>query len=119
MTNALQNILVTSVDITIKDKTYKMVFDFNAVAEVEQMTSRNLMTKEGWDDLNGREVSILFWSTLQAEQPDITLQQVRKLMNTRNIKLITDKVMEAWTLSKVEETADPTPGLTVPAPAAQ
>lgn len=117
--SAIENLIVTNVEIELKGQKLKLVFDFNTVAEIESRTGRNLMVEDGWKDLNGTEISILFWATLQSEQPEITLNQTRKMMNTKNMKAITDKVMEAWSLSKSEEAAaDPNTGLTAPAPAA-
>ena len=110
MTTALENILTPAAEITIGAKTFKMVFDFVAVAEVEEKTGRNLLSQEGWEYLSGRDISLVFWATLQAYHQELTLTAVRRLMNSKNIELVTNKIKEAWTLSKPEvveaDTAD-------------
>lgn len=107
-TKALENFLTPSTDIIIGTKTFKMVFDFFAVAEIEEKTGRNLLTEQGWNDLNGRDVSVFFWATLQLHHPDITLVQARRMMNSKNVGLITDKLKHSWAQSKPEaQESDP------------
>ncbi len=106
ITNALEHFLTPAAEIAIGAKTFKMVFDFFAVAEIEEKTGRNLLTEKGWDNLNGSALSLFFWATLQFHHPEITLTQARRMMNSKNIPLVTDKLKEAWTLSKPEVTAE-------------
>jgi hypothetical protein len=100
---ALENFLAPTCELSIGGKKFQLIFDFNAVAEVEERTGRNLMTKDGWDKLNGTTISILLWACLQANHPDVTLLAVRKLMNSKNLTQVTDKIKEAWLLSKADE----------------
>lgn len=83
-------------EISIAGKNFKMVFDFVTVAEIEEKTGRNLLTEEGWNNLNGSAVSTFFWATLQFHQPEITLAQARRLINSQNVALVTEKLKEAW-----------------------
>lgn len=106
MSTALENFLAPTVEITLGSKVYSLLFDFNAVAEVEERTGRNLMSKEGWDKLNGTTISIILWACLQFSHPEMTLVLTRRLMSTKNLNNVIEKVKEAWTLSKPEPEAD-------------
>lgn len=102
MTTALENFLLPTVELELAGTTYKLLFDFNAVAEVEERTGRNLMSAEGWANLNGSTISILLWACLQANHSEMTLRKVRALMNTRNLRIVNTRIQEAWTLHKAE-----------------
>jgi hypothetical protein len=101
-TSALENFLTPAAEITIAGKVYKLVFDFFAVAEIEEKTGRNLLEKDGWNNLNGTALSVFFWATLQFNYPEITLKAARRLMNSKNILLIEEAIAHAWSLSKPE-----------------
>ena len=101
--NALDNILTPASEIAIAGKIYKLVFDFCALAEIEEKTNRNLLTESGWDNLNGSAMGIFFWATLQLHHPEITLTQARRLMNRNNVNAIEKALVQAWTLAKPEE----------------
>lgn len=83
-------------EITIHGNTLAMVFDFNTVVAIEEKTGRNLLSETGWNNLNGRDLSTFFWATLQAHQPEITLNHARRLINAQNVALVTEKLREAW-----------------------
>lgn len=86
----------TNTEITISGKTLRMVFNFNTVATIEGKTGRNLLTEAGWNNLTGSDVSTFFWATLQEHQPEITLVQAQRLLNSKNLSLVTQKLQEAW-----------------------
>jgi hypothetical protein len=109
----LQNVLAPPVLITLGGRELKLVFDFNAVAFVEEQTGRNLLDESGWQKINGSALSIVLWAAALKEQPELTLKEVRSLMRGNQVPLVSSKVLEAWTLSKPEEKPDPTGAATV------
>jgi hypothetical protein len=111
MESALQNVLAPAVPITLGGRELKLVFDFNAVALVEEQTGRNLLDESGWLKINGSALSIILWAAALKEQPELTLKDVRGLMRGNQVPLVSQKVLEAWTLSKPkpeEKPEDPT-----------
>jgi hypothetical protein len=78
---------------------YRLAFTMAAVLAMKQKTGRNLFTNEGWANFSLRDdpeaILAFFWSALQTYQPELTFERTSRLANIGNMKLISDKCMEA------------------------
>lgn len=100
------------VSLTLIDGTkFKLAFDFDSVARVEDETGLSLMVGINWTQLTMRQLRALFYSSALLAQPDITLDGITKYIHIRNQKLICEAIAEAWLKSipeaKPGDDADP------------
>ena len=89
----------------------RLVFDFNAVALVEETLHINLLTGEILDParLTGTVLSVMFWASLQAYHPEYEgsegLVAVRSLMGFPNAPKISLAVVQSLKLTYERPTA--------------
>lgn len=113
MHNAVQPHVVA----TIGGHSYRLVFDFEAVAEAEDILDRALITGLTQKDVYRPTVSLvraMLFGVIHREHPDLTYDAVKGLVNRDNLLEIWAKVFEAWVKSNPEpeeeaDAADPTP----------
>jgi len=96
------------VPLTIKGKTYFLVFDFNAIAKAEELTGLNLLAALDFSNLNIVKYRALLYSALLTGSPKITLEEVGNLITVHNMGEVTLALVEAWTGSKPEVVEDKT-----------
>ncbi len=119
MSKAAQNTLQPPVKLTIGDgptaDTYLLRFDFEAVAEVEEIVDMALITGLRAKDITApkaRLVQAMLFASAHADQPSLTWDQARKLVTKKNLPSVWSKVLEAWAMSNPEPedqpAADPT-----------
>jgi hypothetical protein len=77
----------------------RLVFDFNAVALVEETLHVNLLAGDVVEHLTGTALSVMFWAALQARQPEYEgaegLAVVRSWMDLGNAPAISLAVVNA------------------------
>ena len=69
--------------VQLNGTSYKLAFDFNAVAEAEEMTGQSLLIGVKWDKLSLRTLSAMAWASMRKAHPETTLEQVRKMIVPR------------------------------------
>lgn len=83
--------------VVMLDRERHMRLDFYALALAEEKTGRNMLTGEGWGfqardregnptgepakRLNATEISTLIWACLVHEDPELTVEDVRKMLS--------------------------------------
>ena len=86
----------------------KLAFDFNAIAEAEQLAGCNLL--EGLQNLSGMtalQLRGLLFAALRKAQPKMTIQAAGALIRLDTLGPITLALAEAYSLSIRKKTADP------------
>ena len=91
--------LTPSVLIKLGKREYRIAFTMASVLAFKQKTGRNMFTQEGWTNFSLRDdpeaVLAFFWAALQTYYPEITFDQVARMANFKNMKLISEKCEEA------------------------
>lgn len=90
------------VSLTIKDKTYSLVFDFNAIVEAERVTGTNLLDKV-LGSIDAKSLRGLLWASLIKAQPNITIEQAGDLITLHNASRIREAIVTAW-FGSIEDT---------------
>lgn len=93
---------LSSASVTIHDRTYKLCFDFNALATAEELTGINLLTSLDLSSLSVVKFRAIFYAALLKDQPEITLGQAGSLITMKSMNDITLALIEAWTGSRPE-----------------
>lgn len=90
-----------TVDIEL-DKPRKLLYDFNALILVEELTGKKMINREA-DAApfipNTKDIRSLAYAGLVHEDPTLTEQYVGSLIFISNVKMVSDKVMEAIALA--------------------
>lgn len=94
--------VLPDVSITVKGVEYHLVFDFNAIAQVEDLTGKSLLTVFSEGSLNASKIRALLYAALLSEHPDMTLEAAGKLVTLKNMNDIIEKIMAAWQASQAE-----------------
>ena len=92
-------------EITLGGHTYHLTFDFEAIAEAEEITGKPLLT--GLGDINVQrpkinDVRALFFASAKANDPSLTYEAVKPLINAKNILDVWLAVLQSWDQSSPE-----------------
>lgn len=104
----------TSVSINLGGKEYKMGYDFNALAELEDKLGRSMLEAGAMNFKSVKEIRYFVWASLLKDSPNITVQEAGALITPGNMAEVTKKLVEAQGSSipdpeESKEGADPTP----------
>jgi len=125
------------------DKVRHLVYDFAALAAIEENYKGESVFRSGvktdaagnpvldtnpkssgfgqpiaeslfWKDISASKLIVVLWAGLLDEDPEIKLEDVKKLLRRRDPAPIIQKIMQAWGLAAPEAkpNADPTPPAT-------
>jgi hypothetical protein len=97
------------------DRERHLLFDFNAIAEVEEKFGLNMLNPEIWDKpLGPNLVRSMLWAGLIHEDESLTLQQVGRMIRAANLAAVMKALADAWRQSNPaadeDKPADPPPG---------
>lgn len=88
---------------------FRLVFDFNALALVEEKTGYSLLTGTIFVKPNVRKSVVLFWAAIQQHNPeyigDEGLEVLGTLLSLKNINKATEAVYEAYIQALPDEKA--------------
>ena len=102
------------------DKPRSMVMDFAAMEAFEGATTLSAWSREAWDG-NPRHIAAMIWAALLHEDPDLTLDAVKRMpsMTLANLGYLQDRLTLLWgeTMPEADEAdaaegtsdADPNP----------
>ena len=100
------------------DKPRRVLFDLNALAALEEQTGKNMLSAEGWaqfqqfDDkgeplpITATAARLVLWAGLLHEDPELTVQDVGKLIREDNLAAIETVIAAATTASLPEPEPD-------------
>src|SRR5437899_3320425 len=100
--------------LTFKDETgsktlnFRLAFDFNAAAAIEEKTGKNILRGELLDSMNARDLSVAFWAMLLMNHPEFDSDEgliaARTYMTISNANDVAVAVKNAFITSLSEET---------------
>jgi hypothetical protein len=110
----MSNPVKPSVKLKLAGVEYKLHYDFEAIAEAEEILDRPLITGLRGRDIATPKVSLvraMFFATAHATHPELTPEQAKSLVTKDTLVEVWPKVLEAWALSQPdpEENADENP----------
>lgn len=105
-------------ELKLGKKTYKLCFDFDAIARAEEMTGMPLMAGVDFSNVGIRRVRAMLYASALKAQPEATLDEFTRLITPASIKKIERALVEAWVASVEQEEAEEEASENPPAPAA-
>jgi hypothetical protein len=84
--NSLEVAIIPSIALNVKQEdgttqSYKLVYNYNAIARAEQTIGRDLKRIESWQGLTSAQVASIVWCGLATHHPDVKLEQVYDMLN--------------------------------------
>jgi hypothetical protein len=96
--------------LTIAGTIYSLLFDFESVAKAEELLDRSLLTGLRQRDINSPSITMvraMLYACLRVHHPRLTFDEVKVLVDRKNIVGVWHKVLEAWTAGLAEPGEDP------------
>ncbi len=99
-------------------KNFKLSFDFNAKAEIEERTGLNMLTAQVWTNLSAKVLSVMLWAAVLANHPeyrtkdekgnetDEGLEVIRSYMELSNTDAIYEALWDSYFLSLPKDRRD-------------
>jgi hypothetical protein len=101
----MSNPLLPAVPVVVGGLNYTLRFDFESIAEAEDIVDRPLITGLRPQDIRTpkiRLVQAMFFAASHYDQPSLTFDDAKKLITRDTLPHIWPKVLEAWTASNAE-----------------
>ncbi len=99
------NPLLPAVPVFVAGIKYNLRFDFDAIAEAEEIVDRSLITGLRPQDIRTpkvRLVQAMFFAAAHYDQPTLTYDVAKRLVTRETLPDVWPKVLEAWTASNPE-----------------
>jgi hypothetical protein len=90
-------------EVKLSGKTYKLIYDFDAVAKAEALTGLPLLVGVDWSKINAQRIRAMLYASVLVAHPEIKLSDITKLITVRNLPRIERALVDAW----VSSTPDP------------
>lgn len=85
--------------LSINGVAYKLLFDFEAIANAEDLIGRPLLMGLSKRDIDRPTISLvraMLYTGLHTCQPDLTYAQAQSLVDRKNIAHVWGKILVAW-----------------------
>ncbi|MFC6644139.1 hypothetical protein ACFQBQ_00740 [Granulicella cerasi] len=89
------NPLLPTVYLDIAGKKRKLLFDFNAIIKVEELTGINLL-QAVVSDLEAKNIRALLYASLLHDEPNLTIEEVGSWITLKNLANIRTAINTAW-----------------------
>ena len=90
-------------ELTLGNKTYKLCYDFDAVAKAEALTGMALLAGVDWTNITLPRIRAMLYASALKADPKVTLGEFTKHITHRNILRIQIALADAWTESTPEK----------------
>jgi len=72
--------------VEIGGESRRLVYDFNALASIEEATGRNMLDGSGWLKPKAKDFRAFVWAGLLHDWPEVTLEQVGRWLSEANLQ---------------------------------
>lgn len=104
----------------IGGKTFKLCYDFEAIAKAEELTGMALLFGVDWSHIDARRMRAMLCAAMLKAQPDTKPEQLTKFFTHQNVLKIQNAIIDAWLNSTPEaKDDDEDPQTPAPSPAVE
>ena len=89
------NLIIVSADAAGNEtkKTWRLVYDYRALAKIEKTIGRDIKKIEAWKDLSsGTDFPAIVHGGLNRYHPDVTIDQVLDVLNPAAQRILSDEI---------------------------
>lgn len=84
-------------------RNFRVSFDFNVLARIEEHTKLKMLGMGVWGQLSASVVSVMFWAAIIPNEPDydseLGLEVIRSYIGLDNVDVITEALWDAYLLN--------------------
>jgi hypothetical protein len=91
-----ETVLAEGEQIVMLDIERVLRMDFNALAKAEEVTGKNMLNADTWRDMRATDYRALAWACMLDHYPDITIEQVGKLITPKKEPLISSALLTLY-----------------------
>jgi hypothetical protein len=70
--------------------------DFNALAEIEEVTGRNMMEPTAFQNLSAKTIRTILWICIRQEHAEITEAEIGKEISLGNLAYVLKTITQTW-----------------------
>jgi hypothetical protein len=82
--------------IMLPDGEFKLRIDFNALAEIEEVTGTNMMAPTAFQNLSCSRIRTILWICIRQEMPQVTEIQIGRNISLANLSHVLKTITEIW-----------------------
>ena len=87
--------LVLDAEDGTEPKTWKLAYTYKAIAKVEDAIGKDIKKISDWQSLSsGKDFPVIVWGGLDKFNPEVTLEDVRDVLNPECQRLLSDAIFE-------------------------
>lgn len=90
--------MIESIKIKLGGKERELKFDLGVMSDYEDLTGDNALMDDIFPRMSSKKLIRLIYSALKVNDPEITIDEIGKLISGENIQDILPKVIEAFNL---------------------
>jgi hypothetical protein len=98
--------MIESVTIELGGKERKLYFDLGIMSEYEDLTGDNALMDDIFQGMTSKKLIRMVYVVLKVKEPDITIDEIGKMITGHNIKDVLPKVIKAFNLGIPDENPD-------------
>jgi len=86
----------------VLDKERHLPMNFTTLIDYEAITGKNMLKHEAVADMSATDLCVLLWAALKQEDEELTLKDVGKLLDFRDMAYIAERIAEAMEEARPE-----------------
>lgn len=98
--------MIESVTIKLGDKERKLYFDLGIMSDYEDLTGDNALQGDIFTNMTSKKLIRMLYVVLKVEDPNVTIDEIGKMITGHNIKDILPKLIEAFNAGLPDEDSD-------------
>ncbi|KKM71087.1 hypothetical protein LCGC14_1434260, partial [marine sediment metagenome] len=88
--------------IEIGGRVWRLLFDFNAMARMEEAINHDVLNVRFWRNFGARDARAMLWASMLHEEPELTIEQVGSFINMKNLAMVIKTLHGTWTRAMAE-----------------
>ncbi|KKM90808.1 hypothetical protein LCGC14_1234800 [marine sediment metagenome] len=88
--------------IEIGGRVWRLLFDFNAMARMEEAINHDVLNVRFWRNFGARDARAMLWASMLHEEPELTIEQVGSMVTMKNLAMVVKACHAAWTNAMAE-----------------
>jgi hypothetical protein len=87
--------LVLDAEDGTEPKSWKLAYTYKAIARIEEAIGKDIKKIADWNGLSsGKEFPVIVWGGLEKFNPEVTLDEVREILNPEAQRALSDIIFE-------------------------
>lgn len=116
VTNTTDDPTLQFTTLKLGDKTYRLIYDFDAIAMAEAITGMSLLVGVDWMKIGVMQIRAMLYASARKAHPGVTVDEFTPYITPSNITKIEKALVDAW-VKNTKRVEPENPPMPEPAPA--